>query len=161
MKIRPATASDLAPIAAIHAEAFVRQERSSEWIECNYRAYPLKRIFVAEIAGQIVGYASWGEKSGFRKEAVLELEQIAVSRPHQGKGIGYMLILESLEAVKHAIGELGEQGAVVKSVLVTTGSNNEAQRLYNKAIGSQVVAKIPNLFSASADEVILVAILDA
>lgn len=152
MQIRMANEADLEEIAVIHAAAFVRQQHSDEWIKCNLNAYPLKRLFVVEIVAQIVGYIMWGEKSGFRKEAVIELEQIAVCHAHQGKGIGYALILESFEAVKHAI---AARGAIVKSVLVTTRADNAAQRLYRKALGVGVIATIPALYSA--DEVIMVA----
>lgn len=39
------------------------------------KAYPRFLSFVAEINNQIVGYIVWAQKSGFRAEAVLELEQ--------------------------------------------------------------------------------------
>ena len=155
-QIRMANKVDLAAIAAIHATTFTRQQYSEEWINCNLNAYPLKRLFIAEISAQIVGYILWGEKSGFRQEPVVELEQIAVSPAEQGKGIGYALILESLEDVKSAI---AARGATVKTVLVTTRADNAAQRLYRKALGARVVATIPALYSA--DEVIMVATLAA
>jgi len=74
MEIRMANEADHEEIAAIHAAAFARQQQSDEWIKCNLNAYPLKRLFVVEIAAQVVGYIMWGEKSGFRQEAVIELE---------------------------------------------------------------------------------------
>jgi ribosomal protein S18 acetylase RimI-like enzyme len=155
-QIRIANESDLAGIAAIHEAAFVRQHHSEEWIKCNLNAYPLKRLFIVEIAAQIVGYIMWGEKSGFRKEAVIELEQIAVCHAQQGKGIGTMLILKSFEAVQHAI---SERGAIVKSVLVTTRADNLAQRVYKKALGVEVIATISAMYSA--DEVIMMALVSA
>lgn len=152
MQVRIAKKSDLAEIAEIHALEFSRQQHSDEWIRCSLNAYPLKRLFVAEIAPQqIIGYIIWTEKSGFRQEAVIELEQIAVSRAHQGKGVGHALIMESFDLVTHAI---AKRGATVKSVLVTTRANNAAQQLYRKALGVQVVANIPGLYSA--DEVIMI-----
>lgn len=156
MQIRMANKVDLAAIAAIHATAFARQQYSEEWINCNFNAFPLKRLFVVEVAAQIVGYILWSEKSGFRQEPVIELEQIAVSLEQQRKGIGYALILESLESVKSAI---SDRGATVKSVLVTTRADNAAQRLYRKALGARVAATIPALYST--DEVIMVATLAA
>ena len=153
MEIRIANVTDLASIAGIHAAVFTRQQHSDEWIKCNFNAYPLNRLFVVEIATKIVGYALWGEKSGFRQEPVIELEQIAVSQAYQSKGIGYELLVTSLESVKHAI---AERGATIKSVLISTRADNAAQRLYRKAIGAEVIATIPAL--CSADEVIMLAI---
>ena len=152
MQIRMANEADLDGIAAIHAVEFARQQHSEEWIKCNLNAYPLKRLFVVEIVSTIIAYILWGEKSGFRQEAVIELEQLAVSNAHQGKGVGYALILESFDAVAQAI---AERGAIVKSVLVTTRADNAAQRLYRKALGVEVIATIPVLYSA--DEVIMMA----
>ena len=154
VKVRAFKESDLAAVANVHALAFSRQHHSRSWIECNARAYPRLRYFVAcdEAADQICGFVVWGEKSGFRKEVVLELEQIAVLPDLQGKGIGETLIRESLPAVNDRI---QERGARLKAVLVTTRVDNYAQRLYRKTLGAEVEAVISNLFSA--DEVFMVA----
>lgn len=152
MIIRMANEDDLGVIAGIHAEAFTRQQLSEQWIKCNFNAYPLKRFFIVEIAGQIIGYILWSEKSGFRQEPVIELEQMAVTREHQGKGVGSTLILESLQNVKNAI---ASRGATVKTILVTTRTDNAAQRLYRKTLGVNAIAIIPALYSA--DEVIMIA----
>ncbi len=90
-------AQDLLGVARVHKETFARQILSEEWIICNFRAYPRIRLFVAEYEGNIVGYIQWIEKSGFRKEAVLELEQIGVLPSRQKSGIGSSLILDSLK----------------------------------------------------------------
>ena len=36
------------------------------------------KVFVAHIDGEVVGCIVWSEKSGFRKEAVLEAEPVAI-----------------------------------------------------------------------------------
>ncbi len=76
--IRPLMESDISGAAEVHAKAFHRQNHSRSWIECNARAYPRMRYFVAVRDHQIAGFVLWSEKSGFRDEVVVELEQIAV-----------------------------------------------------------------------------------
>ncbi|CCN70093.1 3-oxoacyl-(Acyl carrier protein) synthase (fragment) [Vibrio nigripulchritudo SFn118] len=102
----------------------------------------------------MVGYIIWVQKSGFRPEAVLELEleQLAVSPKSQGQGIGRMLIKKSLPLVKE---QLSSQGSVLKHILVTTRADNFAQKLYQSKLGAQVETTISNLYSA--DEVLMIA----
>jgi ribosomal protein S18 acetylase RimI-like enzyme len=80
------------------------------------------------------------------------LEQIAVAPSEQRQGIGEALIRQSLPDV--AV-QLAERGATLNAVLVSTRTDNQAQRLYRKALGAEVEATIPSLYSA--DEVIMVA----
>ena len=100
MIIRLMTEKDLASAALVHKSAFVRQNYSNEWLKCNLNAFPRYLIYVADIENEIVGYIIWVQKSGFRPEAVLELEQLAVMPNYQGNGIGRKLIVESLPQVK-------------------------------------------------------------
>ena len=74
----------------------VRQGHSRDWIAANARAYPRMRLYVGEDDGGIRGYVLWSEKSGFRPDAVLELDQIAVAQPYRKRGIGEALIVQSL-----------------------------------------------------------------
>lgn len=108
-------------------------------------------MFVAEDDGMLLGYVQWIEKSGFRKEVILELEQIAVLPSKQKQGIGSSLILESLKLVKE---ELNQRNATIKHVLVSTRIDNEAQKLYKKVLNAQSEVIVPNLFSA--DEVLMI-----
>lgn len=151
-RIRAFSHHDLDATAAIHAEAFERQSRSKEWIACNAAAHPRMRLYVAELDGAVRGYILWTEKSGFRKEAVLELEQIAVAAQHRGQGIGGALIRDSLAQVGK---ELATRSARIKAVLVSTRTDNAAQRLYVKALGAKVEATLPSLYSG--DEVLMAA----
>lgn len=150
--IRRFRESDLSATAEVHSRAFPRQGLSEEWLACNARAFPRTQIFVAQEREEVRGYVLWTQKAGFRAEAVLELEQIAVSPEHQGRGIGEVLIRESLSAV---VGHLAEREARLKSILVTTRADNRAQRLYRRVLEVEVAAVVEGLYSA--DEVILVA----
>ncbi len=151
VRIRSAEEKDLEYIAKIHSEAFLRQTLSQEWVSCNFRAFPRIKYFVAEIEAKIVGYIQWIEKSGFRKDVVLELEQMAVQPAMQGKKIGTALIQQSLPLVQK---ELAKRQASIKHLLVTTRDDNPAQQLYAKTIQATVECTIRNLFSA--DEVVMI-----
>ncbi len=143
---------DLADTALVHQLAFPRQGYSREWLECNFNAFPRYIICVAEINDQITGYIIWVQKSGFRPEAIVELEQLAVLPVFQGQGIGRNLITESLVIVKE---QLATKDSVLKHILVTTRADNYAQDLYESTLGAKVESVIPNLYSA--DEVLMIA----
>lgn len=144
--------ADLTKAAVVHQLAFVRQRHSLEWLECSFNAFPRYMMFVAEIENKVVGYIIWAQKSGFRPEAVIELEQLAVSPDYQGKGIGRRLITDSLPLMKQ---QLAEKQSVLKHILVTTRADNHAQELYKSTLGAEVEATISNLYSA--DEVLMIA----
>lgn len=152
VQIRPMTLEDIASAADVHRAAFPRQDHSLEWIQCNFNAYPRMQYFVAAEEGEVVGFIHWSQKSGLRRQAVLELEQIGVSPERQGRGIGTQLILKSLP---HVARQLAGRGAVIKHIVVTTRCDNAAQRLYSSALGAEPAAIIHNLYSA--DEVFMIA----
>ncbi len=145
-------ATDLNSAAQVHRLAFTRQKNSFEWLQCNLNAAPRFLNFVAMVNDEIVGYIIWVQKSGFRPEAVLELEQLAVEPSFQLQGIGRKLITESLPLVKVA---LAENGSSLKHILVTTRADNFAQQLYKDTLGAEVETTISNLYSA--DEVLMIA----
>ncbi|PML49316.1 3-oxoacyl-ACP synthase [Vibrio lentus] len=146
------TEADLDGAALVHKATFVRQQYSRNWLQCNLNAAPRFLNFVAESEGQVVGYIIWVQKSGFRPEAVLELEQLAVLPSAQGQRLGKTLILDSLSQVKQY---LADQGSTLKHVLVTTRADNFAQKLYQSTLGAEVETTISNLYSA--DEVLMIA----
>ncbi len=145
-KIRRIESTDVTSVAKVHSQSFSRQIDSAGWVSCNFKAHPRIRIFVAQVDEEIVGYIQWIEKSGFRKEVVLELEQIAVLPAWRNQGVGSNLINFSLPLVKE---ELANRGAVLKHVLVTTRTNNEAQKIYRETLNASVVTTIPDLFSSA------------
>ena len=155
LNIRIMEQGDLVKAAYIHKVAFVRQMMSLAWLECNLNAHPRSFCFVAaqeEQEGVLLGYIIWSQKSGFRSEVVLELEQLAVLPDHHGQGIGQTLIKASLPLVKE---RLADQGSVLKHIVVTTRADNSAQKLYRKTLGADVEATLSNLYSS--DEVVMVA----
>ena len=122
------------------------------WISCNFQAFPRMRYFAAKEKDLILGYILWVEKGGFRKEAVFELEQIAVQEKYRKRGIATSLIQESLKEIKK---ELSERGSFLKLIEITTGKQNKAQRLYQKALNAKAEAVLANFFRE--DEVIMLA----
>jgi len=150
--IREMLKSDIPAVAEVHRRAFSRQCGSEEWITCNFRAAPRMQYYVAVDGSDIVGYIHWTQKSGFRPEVVLELEQIAVLPGLQGNGIGRKLIDASLPMVREHI---GTRGATLKHIMVTTRADNFAQGLYRQALEVEVECTISDLYSA--DEVIMIA----
>ena len=143
---------DIAGAAAVHEAAFPRQRYSRDWIRCNFLAFPRMQYFVAASGSDIQGYIHWSQKSGFRDEVVLELEQIAVAPSIQGQGTGTHLIRESLPIVT---ARLADRRAVIKNLWVTTRADNASQRLYHRVLGAEIECTIRNLYSA--DEVLMVA----
>lgn len=152
MIIRFMDFTDLESAAQVHKLSFPRQKHSLQWLQCNLNAAPRFLNFVAVVNGEVVGYIVWSQKSGFRPEAVVELEQLAVSPNAQGQGIGRQLIKETLSLVKE---HLIKNGSTLKHILVTTRADNFAQQLYKETLGAEVETTISNLYSA--DEVLMIA----
>jgi len=144
--------ADLKSAALVHSEAFPRQQSSRAWLSCSLNAFPRSLCFVLKEQGQVLGYIIWAQKSGFRPEVVLELEQIAVLPAYQGRGFGRQLIQESLPLVKK---QLNSEGSKLKHIVVTTRADNQAQKLYQNVLNAKVEAIISNLYSA--DEAYMVA----
>jgi hypothetical protein len=48
-----------------------------------------------------------------------------------------------------------DRGAAIQHIVVTTRADNSAQRLYRNALGAEIEATIPRLYSA--DEVFMIA----
>ena len=152
VKIRRMSSEDLFQASEVHALSFTRQTHSYDWLQCTFKAFPRTLCYVAIKDETIAGYIVWSQKSGFRPEAVVELEQIAVLPSLQGKGIGKILTEHSLQLVREY---LLEQGSTLKHVIVTTRADNYAQTLYRQVLKAEVEATITNLYSA--DEVIMIA----
>lgn len=153
--IRRAKETDLDEIATIGSEAFsgLRPQRSGRsWIQACWRASPRMSYWVAIEKGAVVGYILWLEKGGFRQEAVLELEQIAVQSRKRDEGIGASLVTQSLQGMTE---ELRKRGSRLRLVEVTTGVGNRAAEFYKRVLGAEVKAQLPDVFHG--DELILIA----
>lgn len=151
--ILPMHEDDIDAVATIHLQQFTRQKDSTRWISCNFAAFPRIMIFVArDEKDKVIGYIQWIQKSGFRQESVVELEQIAVLKNQQGKGIGTLLIEKSLKYLKDY---LADTNSNLKGVLVTTRTDNLAKSLYEKVLNAKEIAVIKDLYSH--DEVIMMA----
>lgn len=146
------TEHDLKETSLVHQAAFIRQQHSYDWLKCTRNAFPRMLCYVIECENIIVGYIVWAQKSGFRPEAILELEQLAIHPDHQGRGLGQELIKDSFELVKI---QLLKQGSTVKHIIVNTREDNHAQSLYRKVLGAEVEATITDLYSAN--EVFMIA----
>lgn len=144
---------DIDAVAKVHSEQFPRQNDSIRWVSCNFAAFPRILMFVArDEKDKIVGYIQWIQKSGFRQQSVIELEQIAVLKSQQGKGIGTLLIEQSLKYIKDY---LSGTNSSLKAILVTTRTDNQAKSLYAKVLKAKEIAVIKDLYSH--DEVIMLA----
>jgi ribosomal protein S18 acetylase RimI-like enzyme len=148
--IRLAELTDIAEIAKVHFMSFPRQSNSSEWVTTNLRAYPRILIFAAIIDERIVGYIQYIQKSGFRKSAIIELEQMAVLPEYRNLGIGKLLITDTIKLIQQLLKNNNQQ---IKGILITTRNNNYAKKLYKDVLKAEEVCIINNLYSA--DEVIL------
>lgn len=155
VEVRPARESDLEGIADIGSESFSGLRplaAATRWVRACWAAQPRMRYWIAERLGTPVAYILWMEKGGFRKDAVVELEQIAVRPSLRGRGVGGELIRRSLDELTRLI---ESEGRRVKVIEVTTGSEQGAVEFYRRILGAEVVAKLPGIFRG--DEFILVA----
>lgn len=152
--IAPMHEDDIEAVAKIHSQQFPRQHSSAAWINCNFAAFPRIMLFVArDEKDHVVGYIQWIQKSGFRKQAVMELEQIAVLASYQSKGIGTQLIKESLNQIQIY---LDDSSSKLKAILVSTRNDNKAKALYEKVLGAKEIVVIKDLYSN--DEVLMLAL---
>ncbi|TSC94162.1 MAG: N-acetyltransferase GCN5 [Parcubacteria group bacterium Licking1014_1] len=154
MKIFKFTKKDIKNVVKIASQSFFslkEKNKARKWIQCNFRAYPRLQYFVAKINNKVVGYILWLEKGGFRNESVWELEQIAVDENYRGQGIGAELINKSLEEIKKY---LKKRKSTIKLIEITTGTENKAQKLYEKTLGAQIECIVKNFFRG--DEVIMI-----
>lgn len=151
IKIKQMNKMDIKDVANIHKKVFIRQSKSLKWIKSNFSAYPKTIYYLACIDEKIVGYIQYTQKSGFRKDAVIELEQIAILKKYQACGIGTKLISKSLKLLNK---KLSKRDAYIKHVMVTTRTDNKAKQLYKKTLNVKQEAVLTNLYSH--DEVVLI-----
>lgn len=141
--IQNAQKGDLQDITKIHQATFIRQKDSYQWILSTFSAYPRYFCYVLKCDLQIVGYIFWAQKSGFRPEVILELDQIAIHPDFQGKGLSRILIIDSLKILQI---ELQKNEQTIKNILVNTSKDNFTQKIYQDVLAAKEVAVISDLF---------------
>jgi len=151
-KLKKNGIKEVAKIASENFSGLKDLKKAIKWITCNFNAFPRMQYFVIKSRSKILGYILWVEKGGFREKAVWELEQLAIKKEVQKKGIGTELIKKSLLEIKQY---LGKRKSTLKLIEITTGKENEAQKIYQKALGAKVECKIKDFFRT--DEVIMIA----
>jgi L-amino acid N-acyltransferase YncA len=108
MKIRLARQGDESAIAAVHVESWKTtyqglveesylaslsvERREAMWKGAIERGYDNSCLYVAEAAGEIVGFASGGAERTKKFGADAEMYAIYLLKEHQGKGIGKRLV---------------------------------------------------------------------
>jgi len=155
IKVLRAEEKDLKEMVEAATENFSglkEKENAAKWLNCNFAAFPRMQYFVAKKLSEVAGYILWVEKGGFRKESVFELEQIAVKKIFQSQGIGTKLIEKSFWEIKNYV---ESRGSTLKLVEVTTGTENQAQKLYAKTLGAEAECTIKDFFRE--DEVVMIA----
>lgn len=150
--IRPASGGDLPTLVNVYGQCFPREKLHEVWVRANLAAFPRCKYYVAEADGEVVGYACWAVRAGFRDLSVVELEQVGVLPRYAGKGIGKSLLRDSFVMFE---GHLEELAVRVKGIYITTREGNVAEALYTKLFGVQRQGLIRNY--GSGDEVVLYA----
>ncbi|MDD5331582.1 MAG: GNAT family N-acetyltransferase [Candidatus Nanoarchaeia archaeon] len=151
--VREMKERDILSISKLHQECFptdyISKKDSLTWIKGNYKANPRFVYYVAENNKKIVGYILWIELGGFRKEAVIELEQIGISEKMRGKGVGTILIKKSIKQfINRYI-----RPRKIELIKITTSNKNQAQKLYKKVLGAEPECVMRGIFGG--DELIM------
>ncbi len=159
--IRKATVEDASAIATVHVVAWKEtyrgivadevldnlsiQRRTEQWVNSlSDEIHPYHRAFVAEVNGQVVGFASFGapqiKDSGFDGE----LFAIYILKATYKMGIGRMLVRSVVKGLR----ELGR-----KSMLVWVLKDNPARGFYEKLGGEYLYEKPIEIGNESLAEV--------
>lgn len=156
LNIREMVYEDIPYIVDIYMQSFKGMRdynRVERWITIKFNSKPISIYYVALLDNKVIGYILWSEHGGFRDNAIIELEQIAVSKMHRCKGVASRLIVDSLRMFNKDY--IASRGARIKLVMVTTAYTNNAKRLYEKVLNAKQVAVINDLYAS--DESILIA----
>jgi ribosomal protein S18 acetylase RimI-like enzyme len=142
LEIRKLTVGDIRKVARLHRECFPHDTdsyaESIDWIADNARQLRVRKArtyYVAELLKEHIGYILWEDDGGWRRpDQQVELKQVGVAAKYRGQGVGTKLVQESLKDYVQTV--LQPSGRRLKLVKLSTGIENEAQKLYKKALGA-------------------------
>ncbi|TDD52413.1 GNAT family N-acetyltransferase [Kribbella antibiotica] len=123
---------DLAPrltegVAPWRSPAAVRAAVTGWVVEALERAdEPDRFVYVAELAGAVVGFVSGEQRSHWSGTSELYVGELVVSPQHEGQGVGRAL----LGAVTAEAARLG-----LASITLDTGAANAQARAFYRAVG--------------------------
>lgn len=153
---RSLEAADRGPLERLlAATAFFNDEELAvalELVDDRLRHGPLShyRFLVAEVDGEVAGYACWGPIPGTVES--VDLYWIAVDPAHQGLGVGRAL----LEAAERWVAEEGRARVYVE----TAGrAQYEPTRAFYLACGYEVAAELADFYAPGDAKVILLKVL--
>lgn len=138
--IRAMRWSDIAAVHAIESEVFTVDPWTVEqfWGEL---AQPTRQYVVAEVAGELVGYAGV-----YLLPPDADVQTIAVGTKGQGCGIGRRLLDELIERAKDA--------GCVQLVLEVRSDNAPALGLYRRA-GFEAISTRPNYYAPGVHALVM------
>lgn len=152
VNVRPMDDRDIDGVVEVYGQCFkgMREpERIRRHVLSLYKAYPTWQYFIGELqpddSQKVAGYIRWYEHGGLRQRrpdaleqpvCVLELEQIGVKNDLRGNGIGKKIARESFNQLVDYVNARGDK---VKMMMVSTGTENEAQGLYRDVFGAEPV----------------------
>jgi len=136
IKIRVMEREEDLPLAAEIVQKEIYDELSQgemeDWLR-NSGNYPYVQSFVAEKAGEVIGFISWRLSNLRGQQIIMEIDMIAVRAKHQRKGLGNRLIQQTLEKVK-SIWKKGDL-EIVTIRAETDGDNRVARNFFSKTLG--------------------------
>lgn len=146
---------ELPQLIRLHQTVFPNDAQNTEqrkqWILSKKSAVDneVGYYFGAIESTKLLGYIYWTHIEGIRDS--LELEQIGIGKEYQKQGIGTKLIDDSIVYLEIELRKKVFNG--IGKIRVTTSTNNDAQKLYKKTLGAEVVAIEPKLYDG--DEAIM------
>ncbi|HWD34654.1 MAG TPA: GNAT family N-acetyltransferase [Casimicrobiaceae bacterium] len=148
--IRPATAADADAIAHVridtwrtayrglvpdaYLDAMDVEQSVALWQRVLEADAPNARVFVADRAGEVIGFAAANRLAEPRHGLDAELSAVYVRREFQRVGIGRQLVLAAARAQRAS----GATGLIVWSI-----SGNKPARAFYEALGGTVIVEQP------------------
>jgi len=134
VKVRQAQESDMPALGGINGNCFSGNDTydsAVSWMKARFYN-PAFRIWIAYSEPWTFGYITWEIKGGWKRELpVMELEQIGIHGSCRGRGIGHILVEQTLGPVAQWIRDTNENANDTASIIVWTTVNNEAaKKLY-------------------------------